>query len=118
MSIGGTPSLLMRVHCSHREASLFHTSQRRLYRDAEAGNKQAALKNLRRLRELASKGYVSPVAAALIHFGLRETDRGFAELDRAYEAHDPYLLYLKVDPAFDAVRLDGRFQDLMRRVGI
>lgn len=37
---------------------------------AEAGNKQAALRNLSRLHELSSKGYTSPVAAAMIYFGL------------------------------------------------
>jgi len=84
---------------------------------AEGGNKQAALENLRKLRQLSSKGYTSPVAAAMIHFGLREFDRGFAEMEKAYQAHDPYLLYMKVDPAFDPVRSDPRFQALVARIG-
>jgi len=40
----------------------------------------------------------------MIHFGLREFDQGFAEMEKAYQAHDPYLLYMRVDPAFDPVR--------------
>jgi DNA-binding winged helix-turn-helix (wHTH) protein/TolB-like protein/tetratricopeptide (TPR) repeat protein len=85
---------------------------------AQAGNNQAAQLNLQRLHELASKGYSSPVAAALIHFGLHQHDLGFAQLDDAYRTHDPYLLYLRSDPAFDSVRSDQRFQQLVRRIGL
>jgi DNA-binding winged helix-turn-helix (wHTH) protein/TolB-like protein/Tfp pilus assembly protein PilF len=85
---------------------------------AEAGDKRSALKNLKRIQALSSKGYTSPVASAMIYFGLRDADRGFAEMEKAYVAHDPYLLYIKVDPAFDPVRSDPRFQDLLRRVGL
>jgi hypothetical protein len=53
----------------------------------------------------------------MIHFGLREFDQGFAEMEKAYQAHDPYLLYMRVDPAFDPVRCDPRFQVLVGRVG-
>lgn len=85
---------------------------------AEGGDKQAALRNLKRLRQLSSRGYTSPVAMAMIYFGLQETDQGFGEMEKAYQARDPYLLYLKVDPDFDSVRSDPRFESLMHRVGL
>jgi hypothetical protein len=39
-------------------------------------------------------------------------------MEKAYQAHDPYLLYMGVDPDFDQVRSDPRFQALVHRVGL
>ena len=39
-------------------------------------------------------------------------------LQKAYEDRSAGLLYLKVDPAFDSVRSDPRFVDLLHRVGL
>ena len=47
-----------------------------------------------------------------------EADRAFAVLDEAYKAHDPLLLHVVADPAFDGVRGDPRYDDLLRRIGI
>jgi DNA-binding winged helix-turn-helix (wHTH) protein/TolB-like protein/tetratricopeptide (TPR) repeat protein len=85
---------------------------------ADSGNKSAAVKNLARLRQLSSRGYSSPLASALVYFGLHDPKRAYEHLEKAYRAHDPYLLYLKVDPVFDSVRSDPEFQEMMRRVGI
>jgi hypothetical protein len=41
-----------------------------------------------------------------------------ASLEKAYVAHDLQMQYLKVDPDYDSLRSDPRFQDLMRRVGL
>lgn len=54
---------------------------------------------------------------ALIYFALGDRDRGIQWLTRAFEERQ-LLIYLKVDPRFDAVRNDARFQALVRRLGI
>jgi len=40
------------------------------------------------------------------------------ELQKGYEDRSTGLVYLKVDPAWDGIRSDARFRELMGRVGI
>jgi tetratricopeptide (TPR) repeat protein len=49
---------------------------------------------------------------------LGDLDLAFAELERAYSARIPQLIQLRVNPSFDALRGDPRFDALVRRVGI
>jgi hypothetical protein len=42
----------------------------------------------------------------------------FEYLERAYENHEPGLIWLKVDPVFDDLRLDPRFDPLLRRMNL
>jgi adenylate cyclase len=53
-----------------------------------------------------------------IHLLLGDKDQGFDWLQKAFEDRSPGLLFLKIDPAFDAVRNDPRVQDLMNRIGL
>ena len=47
-----------------------------------------------------------------------EADKAFALLDQAFAARAPQLLHLVADPAFDGVRSDPRYDDLLRRIGV
>jgi serine/threonine-protein kinase len=85
---------------------------------ALAGNKVAARKVLNELRARATRSYVSPSLLAQIYFSLGEKKQGLAALETAYANRDPYLVWLKVEPAFDSVRSDPAFQNLMRRLDL
>jgi hypothetical protein len=53
----------------------------------------------------------------VVELGLGHKEKALAWLQKAYEDHDDdALLYLKVDPVFDPLRSDPRFQDLLRRM--
>lgn len=52
------------------------------------------------------------VASAWIKFSF---EWNYAGTEEGFE-HDPYLAYLKVEPALDHLRSDPRFADLVRRV--
>jgi serine/threonine protein kinase/tetratricopeptide (TPR) repeat protein len=85
---------------------------------ALAGNKAAARKALNELRARARRSYVPPSLFAQIHLSLREKKQGLAWLETAYVDRDVYLAQLKVEPAFDSVRSDPAFRDLMRRLNL
>jgi eukaryotic-like serine/threonine-protein kinase len=65
-----------------------------------------------------SKRHPESLEMAYIHTRLAENEQAFAWLERAYEEHDMWLTTLKVEPKWDSLRSDPRFQDLLRRVGL
>ncbi len=47
-----------------------------------------------------------------------EKDRALDFLEKAYQERDSLLVFLHLEPGFDPIRSDPRFQDLVRRVGV
>jgi serine/threonine protein kinase/tetratricopeptide (TPR) repeat protein len=84
----------------------------------KAGRANEALQILDDLTRLAKRKYVAPHFFAGIHIGLGENDRAVEYLEKSYEEHSHWLIYLHVDPSMDDLRNDPRFQDLLRRVGL
>jgi tetratricopeptide (TPR) repeat protein len=78
---------------------------------------EEAKKILDQLKERSQQTYVQPGLIAVIHIGLGDKNQAFDWLQKAYEDRSAGLLYLKVDPAFDSLRSDPRFVDLLRKVG-
>jgi tetratricopeptide (TPR) repeat protein len=83
---------------------------------AAAGKRREALKILGELKELSKRTYVSPYFMGSIYIALGGKDQALEWLQKAYEERDPWMGYLKVEPAFDPLRSDPRFQDLLRRM--
>ena len=83
---------------------------------AAAGYRDEAHKVLRQLEELSKQRYVTPYGRARIYAALGETDQTFKWLETAYGQRANWMVLLKVDPCFDNLRSDPRFQDLMRRM--
>jgi serine/threonine-protein kinase len=69
-------------------------------------------------REQAETGDAFPYRMAMLHARLRQTDEAVAWLERAYTEHNNRLIFLRVEPAFDNVRNDLRFQNLLQRIGL
>ncbi len=55
---------------------------------------------------------------ATFHAALGESDKAFVELNKAYQNREGILGLLKVDPRFDSLHGDPRFEDLARRFRI
>jgi tetratricopeptide (TPR) repeat protein len=85
---------------------------------ARAGKCEEAHSVLERLHAVSTEKYVSPYDVALIYAGLQDHDRAFAWLQRAFEDRSLWLGYLNVEPQWDGLREDSRFQELLRLVGL
>ncbi|MBA3357344.1 MAG: protein kinase [Pyrinomonadaceae bacterium] len=82
---------------------------------AHAGEREKALEILRQLR--SSKEYVSPGELPVLLGALGLKDEAFESFERAFAVRDLQLSTIAGDPAFDPLRNDPRFADLVRRVG-
>ena len=72
---------------------------------------------LRKITEQRSRLKLYPYFVATFFAELGEKDKAFEYLEKAYQAHDTNLIYLKVNPDWDDLRDDPRFQELIRKVG-
>jgi len=75
-----------------------------------------AMKIAKDLEDRQSQHSSTDASIALIHLGLGDKGQAMVRLSKAYQARfNPSIL---VRPAFDSLRSDARFQDLLRRIGL
>jgi DNA-binding winged helix-turn-helix (wHTH) protein/TolB-like protein/tetratricopeptide (TPR) repeat protein len=86
--------------------------------DALAGRRNDALYAIDELTRLSSQRFVQSSFIALIYAALGDKDDALHWLEKAYAEHDTDLALLKVDPRWDGLRADRRFERLLRRVGL
>jgi len=79
-----------------------------------AGNREEAMKLLDKVEYVPWK----TIGAALVYAGLGEKDEAFRSLEKAIELRAPFVIVLKVDPRFDSLCEDPRFQNLLRRMNL
>lgn len=83
---------------------------------ATAGYRDDAHRILEQMLALSKERYVTPYGIARIYNALGMKDDALRWLDTAYHQQAEWMLLLKVDPCFDDLRSEARFQDLMRRM--
>jgi tetratricopeptide (TPR) repeat protein len=83
---------------------------------AVSGKRTEALEAIRTLQEMSETRYVDGYHFATVYAGLGEKDQALEWLFKAFEARSNSLILLNVDPVFDSLRSDPRFQDLLRRM--
>lgn len=66
-----------------------------------------------RSRPMTFSSYIIAVFAAT----LGDTGRAFEELEASYEKRESHIVMMNVDPRFEDIRLDRRFQELVRTIG-
>jgi DNA-binding winged helix-turn-helix (wHTH) protein/TolB-like protein/Flp pilus assembly protein TadD len=88
------------------------------YTYAVSSKRREAQNILAEIESLWKRRYFSPIDVALVYTGLGDKDGAFAWLTKAYEARDPQLIWLKVEPELKSLHTDPRFGDLLRRMGL
>ena len=83
-----------------------------------AGQLERARHQLEKLEKLSRHEQVDPVTMTWAHLGMGNKEEALADLEKAYSGHFGVMTTLKVEPSFDPLRSDPRFQDLLRRVGL
>jgi TolB-like protein/DNA-binding winged helix-turn-helix (wHTH) protein/Flp pilus assembly protein TadD len=83
---------------------------------ALSGHKEKAIQIAKDLEARQDQNPSADANVALIYVGLGDQDQAMILLNKAYEARfNPSIL---LRPAFDPLRSDARFQDLLRRIGL
>lgn len=105
-----------------RAAQLAPTSPRMIASlgraQALAGRKDDARRRLAELSALERTRFVSAWERAILYLALKDDDRGFDELFGALQDRFFDLTLLAVDPRFDDVRGDPRFDRLLHKAGL
>jgi DNA-binding winged helix-turn-helix (wHTH) protein/TolB-like protein/tetratricopeptide (TPR) repeat protein len=83
---------------------------------AKSGWNGFCQKRLEFIRERSRRSYMSPSGPASIYAALNDTAKTLNLLEQAYREHDHDLVYLKVDHTWDKLRLEPRFQELLKRM--
>jgi serine/threonine-protein kinase len=85
------------------------------------GSRKQALRQISAMRAAWARGESkswSPWMLARLYTSLGEPAEALTWLERAYESRNGMVVYLKVDPHFDALRGEPRFQAVLKKVGL
>ena len=107
------PELRKAVELSHGTPLMISTLANAY---ARAGNKAEAEKLLAELIAESKKQYVSPYYFAVVCVGLGEPDKALDWLEKAFADRSNGLVFLKVEPALDDLRLNPRFVALQLKL--
>ena len=84
----------------------------------EAGYQGALQRVAETLVARSRTAYVTPWQIATLYTRAGKKDEALEWLKKAYQAHDPNMPYISVDPIFDILRDDPRFKDLLRLMNL
>ena len=84
----------------------------------EAGEPERARAVLRRMEETAASGYMPSLCLSWVRVGLRENEAALDLIEKAYDEHDPVVLWLRVSPSFDALRGEPRYGPMIARLNL
>src|SRR5271169_3555017 len=80
------------------------------------GRNDEAAPLIEELKETARHRYVSGFLLAEVYVGLGQRDQAITWLERAYEEHDQWMVFVNSYPELDPLRSEPRFQALLRRM--
>lgn len=85
---------------------------------AKIGKYEEAREILRQAQGAWKADGRSSIWIGAIYAGLGEKDSAFEWLEKAFQEHTSFLVYIKFHPLFDNLHGDSRFDSLVKRIGI
>lgn len=85
---------------------------------AKSGRREEALQEIANLSKRSESHYVSPVSFAAIYAGLNDTEQALRQLEQALEVRDTSLAVSLLNPQFDSLQREARFQALRQKLGL
>ena len=85
---------------------------------ALSGDVERAQSELKELQEISKQRYISAYHIATIYAALKDRDRAFEWLEKAFQERADWMVFLNVDPRFKSLHSDSRFADLLRRMNL
>jgi len=70
------------------------------------------------LRDRSAEKYVSAYDIVELQLATGEDEKAIEWLDKAADEHASQVIFLHLDPRFERVHSNPRFQNLLRRVGV
>ena len=82
------------------------------------GHQAEARRALQELEALNRRHPLDPGPIAWAHLGMGHREEALRWLEEAYEQHSNAMTTLKVEPVYDSVRKEPKFQELLGRAGL
>jgi TolB-like protein/DNA-binding winged helix-turn-helix (wHTH) protein/Tfp pilus assembly protein PilF len=95
-----------------------HIRTRLAYLYGRMGQKDKARAELRQIEAMNRTQPVDPTLLTLAYLGVGNNDAALSSLEKAYALRSNLLTALKVEPVYDPLRDDPRFQKLLQQVGL
>jgi TolB-like protein/Flp pilus assembly protein TadD len=86
--------------------------------DALLNKHDDAQKIIAELKARAAHEYIDETLIVYIFIALGEKDQAFAWMEKGYQSRASNLPWMIMEPKFDSVRSDPRFDELVRRMGL
>lgn len=84
---------------------------------ARSGIEGYLRKHIELLQQQSKEQYISPYFIAMDYAMLGEKERAFEWLEKAFQERSSWLVEVRVDPLWDPLRSDARYNQLLQRMG-
>jgi hypothetical protein len=84
----------------------------------QSGRKEEAQQIMADLRQFSADHYIAPLYPAMIALGMGDEDLAMTELEKAFDQRSSWLVFAGVDPRWNRLRSNSRFQLLLSRIGL
>ena len=97
------------------ESSIWYLSNS-AYVYGRTGNRKKAMEAISKLKALNARQRLDPGLFVMAYIGVGDQEQTIFWLGKALEQHSNVVTVLKVDPMYDPLRGDARFQRMLREV--